>query len=79
MVADSMEIVAPAARLAGRIRVPGDKSISHRYAMLAALATGTSRFEGMSTGADTGATHAAGLRDDRSALADPRVARRNPA
>ena len=51
-----MEIVAPASRVAGRIRVPGDKSISHRYAMLAALATGTSRFEGMSTGADTGAT-----------------------
>ena len=29
--------IRPAARAAGRVRVPGDKSISHRYAMLAAL------------------------------------------
>jgi len=56
MVAKSIEIVAPASRVEGRIAVPGDKSISHRYAMLAALAGGTSRFEGMSSGADTGAT-----------------------
>jgi len=34
-------VVAPAARLAGTIRVPGDKSISHRAAMLGALASGT--------------------------------------
>jgi len=56
MVAKSIEIVAPASRVEGRIAVPGDKSISHRYAMLAALADGTSRFEGMSSGADAGAT-----------------------
>ena len=34
--------VTPAARAAGRVRVPGDKSISHRYALLAALADGDS-------------------------------------
>ena len=35
--------VSPARRLLGRLRVPGDKSISHRYALLAALADGESR------------------------------------
>jgi 3-phosphoshikimate 1-carboxyvinyltransferase len=49
-------LVSPAARVRGRVRVPGDKSISHRYAMLAALADGTSRIEGYSTGADCAAT-----------------------
>ena len=44
--------VAPAQRLRGRLRAPGDKSISHRYAMLAALADGTSTICGYSTGAD---------------------------
>ncbi|MDQ7842749.1 MAG: 3-phosphoshikimate 1-carboxyvinyltransferase [Armatimonadota bacterium] len=34
-------VVAPAARLAGTVRVPGDKSISHRAAILGALASGT--------------------------------------
>ncbi|HET9743195.1 MAG TPA: hypothetical protein VFQ00_10630, partial [Terriglobales bacterium] len=32
--------VAPARNIAGSIRLPGDKSISHRYAMLAGLAQG---------------------------------------
>jgi 3-phosphoshikimate 1-carboxyvinyltransferase len=32
-------------RLCGAVQLPGDKSISHRYAMLAALAEGTSEFE----------------------------------
>ena len=48
--------VAPARRLRGRLRAPGDKSISHRYAMLAALAAGTSTIAGYSTGADCLAT-----------------------
>ena len=39
-------LVKPAARVAGRLRVPGDKSISHRYAMLAALADGRSNIHG---------------------------------
>ena len=34
--------IAPARRVHGRVRVPGDKSISHRYALLAALAEGRS-------------------------------------
>ena len=32
--------ISPARRVQGRLRVPGDKSISHRYALLAALADG---------------------------------------
>ncbi|NIJ06901.1 3-phosphoshikimate 1-carboxyvinyltransferase [Sphingomonas vulcanisoli] len=45
--------------LAGRVRVPGDKSISHRSLMLAALAVGTSRIEGLLEGEDVLATAAA--------------------
>ena len=45
-------LVKPAARVAGRRRVPGDKSISHRYAMLAALADGRSTIHGYLAGAD---------------------------
>ena len=48
--------VRPAAGIAGRLRVPGDKSISHRYAMLAAMADGVSRIQGYLTGADCLAT-----------------------
>ena len=43
--------VQPAARMRGRVRPPGDKSISHRYAMLAAIADGPSVIHGYSTGA----------------------------
>ena len=46
----------PARSVAGSLRLPGDKSISHRYAMLAALARGRSRLENFSTGADCGST-----------------------
>lgn len=49
-------IVSPAARAAGRVWVPGDKSISHRYALLAALADGDSLISGYSSGADCAAT-----------------------
>jgi 3-phosphoshikimate 1-carboxyvinyltransferase len=48
--------VQPAASMRGRVRPPGDKSISHRYAMLAALADGPSMIHGYSTGADCAAT-----------------------
>jgi 3-phosphoshikimate 1-carboxyvinyltransferase len=48
--------IRPAGRVAGRVRVPGDKSISHRYAMLAALADGMSTIRGYLTGADCLAT-----------------------
>ncbi|WP_254601935.1 3-phosphoshikimate 1-carboxyvinyltransferase [Sphingomonas bacterium] len=45
--------------LKGRVRVPGDKSISHRALMLSALAVGTSRIEGLLEGEDVLATAAA--------------------
>ena len=48
--------VAPASRAAGRVRVPGDKSISHRYALLSAIADGESVISGYSPGADCAAT-----------------------
>ena len=46
------QIVRPARTVRGSVRLPGDKSISHRYAMLAGLAKGTSRLANFSTGAD---------------------------
>ena len=45
--------------LTGRVRVPGDKSISHRALMFSALAIGTSRIEGLLEGEDVLATAAA--------------------
>jgi 3-phosphoshikimate 1-carboxyvinyltransferase len=48
--------VAPAARVRGRLRVPGDKSISHRYALLAALAEGRSTLSNYAPGADCHST-----------------------
>jgi len=49
----------PAGPLKGRIRVPGDKSISHRAIMLSALAVGESRISGLLEGEDVLATAAA--------------------
>jgi len=49
-------VVRPAPRVSGRIRVPGDKSISHRYALLGALADGRTRISNYSPGADCAAT-----------------------
>ena len=48
--------VEPTARIRGRVRPPGDKSISHRYAMLAAMADGPSTIHGYSTGQDCAST-----------------------
>jgi len=48
----STKIIRPARSLQGSLTVPGDKSISHRYAMLAGLAEGASRLANFSTGAD---------------------------
>jgi 3-phosphoshikimate 1-carboxyvinyltransferase len=44
--------IHPVRNLLGTLRLPGDKSISHRYAMLGAMAEGSSRFQNFSTGAD---------------------------
>ncbi|KHK91916.1 3-phosphoshikimate 1-carboxyvinyltransferase [Novosphingobium malaysiense] len=49
----------PAGALKGRIRVPGDKSISHRSIMLGALAVGETRVTGLLEGEDVLATAAA--------------------
>jgi 3-phosphoshikimate 1-carboxyvinyltransferase len=48
----SVQTILPAKSLIGTLRLPGDKSISHRYALLGALAQGTSHFTNFSTGAD---------------------------
>ncbi len=49
-------MVRPAGNVRGRVGLPGDKSISHRYAMLAGIAEGPSRLENYSTGADCAST-----------------------
>src|SRR5450631_432341 len=52
----SKVIVRPARAVRGVVRIPGDKSISHRYAMLAAVAEGTSRFQNFSAARDCAST-----------------------
>ncbi len=47
---------SPSTRLSGRVRVPGDKSISHRALILSALAVGKSRIEGLLEADDVMAT-----------------------
>ncbi len=49
-------VIYPAKNIEGGIRLPGDKSISHRYAMLGALAEGTTRLDNFSTGKDCAST-----------------------
>src|SRR5438105_3917293 len=53
---DSTIVVRPARNVAGSVRLPGDKSISHRYAMLAAIAEGTTYLKNFSAGADCAST-----------------------
>ena len=48
--------IRPASGIAGSISLPGDKSISHRYAMLAALAEGRSVLTNFSSGQDCAST-----------------------
>jgi 3-phosphoshikimate 1-carboxyvinyltransferase len=59
-------LVQPGGKLTGRIRVPGDKSISHRSVMLGSLADGTTRVTGLLEGEDVlstlGAFRAMGVR-----------------
>ena len=57
--ADRLDWIVGAGKpLLGRIRVPGDKSVSHRAIMLASLAEGASRIDGFLEGEDTRATAA---------------------
>jgi 3-phosphoshikimate 1-carboxyvinyltransferase len=55
-IAAQERLIQPARNILGSLRLPGDKSISHRYAMLGAFAEGTSRFTNFSTGADCAST-----------------------
>ena len=48
--------IRPARNILGTLRLPGDKSISHRYAMLAGVARGRTRLHNFSTGADCAST-----------------------
>ncbi|MGA2268811.1 MAG: 3-phosphoshikimate 1-carboxyvinyltransferase [Bryobacteraceae bacterium] len=50
------EKIFPASAISGSIALPGDKSISHRYAMIAAIAEGETRIRNYSTGADCHST-----------------------
>ncbi len=52
----STRLISPAKNVLGSLRLPGDKSISHRYAMLAGFAEGTSRLSNFSSGADPHST-----------------------
>ena len=56
MKTGSQVTIRPARNVRGSVRLPGDKSISHRYAMLAGVADGPSRLENYSTGADCAST-----------------------
>ena len=56
MKTESQAIIRPARNVRGSVQLPGDKSISHRYAMLAGIAEGPSRLENYSTGADCAST-----------------------
>jgi 3-phosphoshikimate 1-carboxyvinyltransferase len=50
------ERISPASAIFGEISLPGDKSISHRYAMIASIAEGASQIRNYSTGADCHST-----------------------
>ena len=51
------QVVQPAARpLSGSVRVPGDKSISHRAVLFAAMSDGSCRLEGVLDSADVRST-----------------------
>ena len=62
--------IEPARRIAGSVRVPGDKSVSHRYLMLGSIARGTTRLSHLAPGADVNSTRdclrALGLRISQS-------------
>src|SRR5690349_11215917 len=53
---DAALIIRPAKNILGALRLPGDKSISHRYAMLGGIAQGATRLSSFSTGADCAST-----------------------
>jgi 3-phosphoshikimate 1-carboxyvinyltransferase len=52
MVPPGAVVVSPSSAIRGSLRVPGDKSIAHRYAILATMAEGRSVIRGFAPGAD---------------------------
>src|SRR5450755_3561012 len=52
----STQTITPAKTISGLVALPGDKSISHRYGMLSAIAEGKSTIANYSTGADCQST-----------------------
>src|SRR5690349_20312848 len=72
------ERISPAHGIHGVVTVPGDKSISHRYAILTSIAEGKSEIYNYSTGADCqstlacmaalGVSHEVGEKDGRPVL-----------
>ena len=68
------EHITPATFVGGTVNLPGDKSISHRFAMIAAIAQGDSRIRNFSTGADChstlGCVRALGVDVEGSGTAD---------
>ena len=70
MSSEESVTIHPAKSLSGSVRLPGDKSISHRYAMLGAIAEGTTKLENFSTGADCASTlgclHSLGVQWERN-------------
>ena len=52
----SKKIISPGGNVSGAVQLPGDKSISHRYAILAALAEGPSDISNYATAADCRST-----------------------
>src|SRR5580704_7666914 len=51
-----LQRISPARSVSGSITLPGDKSVSHRYAIIASIAQGESRIQNYSTGADCHST-----------------------
>ncbi|MGE5114801.1 MAG: 3-phosphoshikimate 1-carboxyvinyltransferase [Acidobacteriaceae bacterium] len=56
MISVGNRIVHPVRNINGSVRLPGDKSVSHRYAMLASLAEGTTKLDNFSAAADCQST-----------------------
>jgi 3-phosphoshikimate 1-carboxyvinyltransferase len=52
----SKQTVSPAKSVSGLVALPGDKSISHRYGMISAIAQGKTTISNYSTGADCQST-----------------------
>ncbi|HEU4516216.1 MAG TPA: 3-phosphoshikimate 1-carboxyvinyltransferase, partial [Steroidobacteraceae bacterium] len=73
----SVSVVSPGGRIAGELRVPGDKSISHRAALLGAIADGTTEIRGFLESEDCLATLSAlsemGVRIERHGPGELRI------